>query len=362
MQPTFYCDESGYTGTDWANPDQPVFIHGGWLIPDADAVVHIIKEMDEIRRRYRLRAPELKSGQLLRRHNSSGIFREFFSLGLRHGALPFFQVADKDYLIAAKTVETYFDPAYNHLLPFVFTANAGRKKKIAEGLLHDPALLRRFAELLRAGTRPSESEVRQIGRDLASCLRSAGQATAASWLPEFSAEGIRDIQLEFDAAAWARTTTGHTLWTVLQQLELFLRKQGMTTEVVHDNIVRFDDLLDVIRSMFRPAEKTPIRLLDGRSLPDAFSMITSLELADSKDEPIIQLADILCAHLRIIFTKLKSKIPLSEDERKTAFDLYILMLHLSTWDWNVPIALQQSFAIEIGDRATKTGSATRLPD
>lgn len=36
MDAPFYCDESGYTGTDWSNPDQRVSVHGGWLILNSE--------------------------------------------------------------------------------------------------------------------------------------------------------------------------------------------------------------------------------------------------------------------------------------------------------------------------------------
>jgi len=34
MNATFFVDESGNTGTDWLNKDQPFFVYGGWLIPN----------------------------------------------------------------------------------------------------------------------------------------------------------------------------------------------------------------------------------------------------------------------------------------------------------------------------------------
>ena len=355
MGATFYCDESGNTGTDWGNVDQPIFIHGGWLVRDETSKSQIIAGIRQLRAKHRLGALELKSRQISRRRNSSEIFREFFTLGLKQGALPFFQVADKDYLVAAKAVETYFDPAYNHSLPMAFTANAGRKKKIAEGLLNDPGLLRQFAALLRAGEAPPDEVVRQIGRDVASCLRSVGQEKPASWIPEYTVNEVNDIQEEFNTSAWMRTTTAHTLWSVLQQLEMFLRPRDLAVNVIHDNIVRFDDLLDVVRGMFRPSTGQAIPLLDGRAIQDAFSKITGLDLADSREEPLLQFSDLLCAHLRIIFTKLKGDIALDDEERKTALDLAVLMLEFQTWEWNVPVAMQEAFGGEFGSQAREKG-------
>lgn len=32
MKATFYCDESGTTGKDWSNEQQPFLVYGGWLV------------------------------------------------------------------------------------------------------------------------------------------------------------------------------------------------------------------------------------------------------------------------------------------------------------------------------------------
>ncbi|HMS18904.1 MAG TPA: hypothetical protein PKA37_18845, partial [Planctomycetota bacterium] len=181
------------------------------------------------------------------------------------------------------------------------------------------------------------------------------QEKPASWIPEYTVNEVNDIQEEFNTSAWMRTTTAHTLWSVLQQLEMFLRPRDLAVNVIHDNIVRFDDLLDVVRGMFRPSTGQAIPLLDGRAIQDAFSKITGLDLADSREEPLLQFSDLLCAHLRIIFTKLKGDIALDDEERKTALDLAVLMLEFQTWEWNVPVAMQEAFGGEFGSQAREKG-------
>ena len=127
---TFYCDESGNTGVHWGDPDQPVFVHGGWMIPTSHQDA-LLTELTLIRQRYRLNAPELKWQQLARRANGSAVFRAIFEVMLANAAIPFFHVMDKDYILAAKAVETFFDPAYNHFLPMGFTLAYDIKKDLA---------------------------------------------------------------------------------------------------------------------------------------------------------------------------------------------------------------------------------------
>lgn len=133
MVAVLFCDESGNTGPDWANADQPIFVHGGWLVPD-DAGISLFHDgIARLKHDYNLKSLELKTSRILKRQNSSAILRDFFRLGMDLAAIPLFLAADKAYLLGAKVVETYFDPQYNASLPMAFISNTGRKKSIVEG-------------------------------------------------------------------------------------------------------------------------------------------------------------------------------------------------------------------------------------
>lgn len=96
----FYCDESGYTGTDWANPDQPVFVHGGWLVFD-DRLDELREALATLKRKARIQSPDVKYQHLARRPNPAIAFREFFVEALRASAVPCFQLVDKQYFIGS---------------------------------------------------------------------------------------------------------------------------------------------------------------------------------------------------------------------------------------------------------------------
>lgn len=343
MLTTFYCDESGYTGTDWADPDQRVFVHGGWLVVGSKKD-ELIAGIDELRGRHRLQGKELKWRQLTRRKAPESIFRDFFELMLTHGSLPFFVVADKDYITAGKAIETYFDPAYNHNLPMAFTSDAKTKKSLAECLLSAPMLLRSFARLLHKGKDVTAEEIRQIGSDMADHFSHVGVPSAAATLQDFTEAEIDDIQREFAVDPWARTTTAHTLWRVVQLLEEFVRDRDLHLEIVHDNVVRFDELLELVRGLFRPDSGTDPILINGQPIYTSMPTTRSLDLADSKEEPLIQAADLLCGYLRVLFTKLKDGRDLSEDDESLAQNLAVIHDMFSTWDTNVPETMFAAFA------------------
>lgn len=160
----FYCDESGQTGTNWLDDAQPIVVHGGWLFPEGSEQL-VAEGVSDIRQRYHLNAPELKWGQFGRNGRLTA-FRELFALCLSNGALPILMVMDKRYAIAAKIIETYFDPLYNPHFSAGFTGDFETKKRLAESVHLSPNLVSRFGPLLRRGERPTAEEVTMFAGDL----------------------------------------------------------------------------------------------------------------------------------------------------------------------------------------------------
>lgn len=130
----------------------------------------------------------------------------------------------------------------------------------------------------------------------------------------------------------------------MQHLESFLRPRDLTVEILHDNIVRFDALLDMVRGTFRPSDGSDFTVVGDRVLFHSMPSVTSLELADSKDEPLIQAADLLCGFVRTLFAKLKAGSSITDADRDTAFDLAMIQVEFETWDSNVPDSLLAGFA------------------
>jgi hypothetical protein len=147
---TFYCDESGNTGVNRANPDQPVFTYAGWLVPRGVENA-LISALDGIRERHRIQGGELKWSKIGKRANGAAIFRAMFEFFRQNASVPFFLVADKDYQTAAKIIETFFDPEYNTNLMTGFTSAFRVKKELAEMVLSEQSILGEFAGWLCAG-------------------------------------------------------------------------------------------------------------------------------------------------------------------------------------------------------------------
>jgi hypothetical protein len=348
----FYCDESGNTGAHWGDPDQPTFVHGGWLVPNRSAA-GLATEVVELRRRHNLKAVELKWQHLARRSDAGAIFRDFFRCMTEQACLPFFWVMDKDFITCAKVVETFFDPAYNSHYPPGFATARDIKKELAEAVSHSIDVRSQFAALMRSGERPTAGEVRELAARLADHFEGGNAPMIANSLRGFSDDAISQIQDEFGSDDWLRSTVGHSLPGLTQLLEGFMRKRPVELEIVHDNLVRYEPAFNMIRGMFRPSDGLDVVHVGGEPLYGSMPTVTGLRLADSKAEPMIQMADLLCGFVRTVFTKIKNGAELTACELAVCFHLAMCRDELMVWDANMPERMWKEFA-----RVT-IGGATR---
>lgn len=348
----FYCDESGNTGVHWGDPDQPIFMHGGWLVPVRNTA-KIADGVAQLRGRHRLNALELKWQQVARRAEPAAIFSDFYRLMVDHDCLPFFWVMDKDFITSAKAVETFFDPEYNQHFPMAFTSARDVKKELAEAVADSPEVRGAFARLMRAGERPTAREVRDLAEQLADHFQRGNAPWLAETLRDFSDDAVSQIQDELGAATWMRTTVGHSLPGLAQCLESFMRRRPVEMEIVHDNLVRHEPAFDQIRRMFRASDGTDFIDVGGEPLYYSMPTVTGLRLADSKTEPMLQQADLLCGFVRTVFTKVKRGEELTPSEAAIAFQLALARDELKTWDANMPRWMWEEFA-----RVAMTGAPT----
>jgi hypothetical protein len=171
-----------------------------------------------------------------------------------------------------------------------------------------------------------------------------GATDAAAVLADVTAKGIADIQREFAVDVWLRTTTGHTLFALLQRLEGFLRLNALDVEIVHDELVRFDALFETMRGYFRDADGTGVYQVEDSLMYLAMPTVTGLRMADSANEPLVQAADLLAGFLRSVFTKLKLGEPLNPDAQAVIHDLAMIHDKWYTWDANIPEATWSALA------------------
>jgi len=157
MEATFFIDESGNTGTDWLNNDQPFFTYGGWLIPNqkremVETFLYDYISMEQ--------ASELKSKYVFRRTGGLELFSNIYNrLIYEFSAVPFFKVVDKKFMVAAKMVETFFDCEYNPFVNAYLTHPVELKKALANCIYNyeNKKVLNSFSTLIKNGTHSTDA-------------------------------------------------------------------------------------------------------------------------------------------------------------------------------------------------------------
>ena len=92
-----YLDESGNTGTNMFDENQPFYVYAGWLIKNEDenSIVKYIKESFK-----KVKAQELKSVKILNKYRPE--LYEFIQYAIYNGMYPFYYVFDKKYYLCCK--------------------------------------------------------------------------------------------------------------------------------------------------------------------------------------------------------------------------------------------------------------------
>lgn len=140
-----YCDESGNTGANLLDQEQPLFVAGGWLVRDAfiDATEQHIREY------IRMLASdgiELHSTQLLRNYiGTYGILN--LIKDLQELCLPICQIAEKLMILIGHIFNVFLKPQFNPLMPNSFEDYFEGKRGLMEAVYGLPdGILGEFAE------------------------------------------------------------------------------------------------------------------------------------------------------------------------------------------------------------------------
>ncbi|GIP37916.1 hypothetical protein J31TS4_11960 [Paenibacillus sp. J31TS4] len=298
----FYCDESGNSGGDFWNKDQPVYVLAGWLIKKeerfkVDGIVNKYKE------KYYPYNKELKAKDIIETDKGAIFLVEIFT-HVGQYATPFFYLAEKRYLVAAKLVEAFFDPAHNEQLSDDFTWLNKVKKEIAQKIYDKCySTIDAYAELYK---RPSldllhglhETFVRELElkeeSELANVVRGAiPHLDTILWEEEY---GLTSLPKK------ASKTVNYPVFEALcNLLEHFARQQNIhKIRIFHDEIAQLEKAYLETFNIHRNAGKAIFQYQDGTYSYTHFDRIKTLRFAKSLEEPAIQVSDLLAGFISSI--------------------------------------------------------------
>lgn len=281
-----YLDESGNTGSDWLNEEQPYFVYGGWLINDnnkKDAEALLKKSFPNSK------AIELKTKVLWDRQRDKLLDFIENMINQDWKAIPVILIVNKKYMIAAKLVETCFDPMYNHNLNSSMSYPSVLKKELTDSLSKNTSVIEEFSELIRCGTIEID-RMRSILELVQKHLRNTKSVLSlfADTIDGISDTELNDMVLEFEVLTNYSTEKRWnslvipSLQSLIWNLDAVFGKQDTCLQIKADNLKGFSDVFERFNQIWYNLKKSGI-----------IKFNVNFTMCDSKTEPLIQAADLL---------------------------------------------------------------------
>jgi hypothetical protein len=291
-----YCDESGNTGANLLDQKQPLFVTGGWLVRDAfiDATEQHIREY------IKMLAPkdnELHGTQLLRNYiGTFGILN--LIKDLQELCLPICQIVEKRMLLIGHIFSIFLKPQFNPLVPDSFEDYFEGKRELMEAVYDLPdGVLKEFAEAYDKLDRSLLlASLRNISTALSLRLetRLADLMMGSLLYMDAIIEHHNEGRIYHDSIT-LNTPNVASFHMFFQFLEEIGRKAKIARiTLVHDESPQFVEAFPRIFEQFRDDDSNAEFKEGPRSVVHlGFKSLKDFRFANSKNEPILQAADVL---------------------------------------------------------------------
>lgn len=294
-----YCDESGNSGGNYLDPQQPVYVLAGWSI-EKKQQSRADKIIERFKNTYYPYKEELKGAEILSSNEGQRLTNElFYELG-QAGCVPFFTIAEKRYCVAGKIVEAFFDSEHNENILPVFSWMNGIKKDIAELIYNiSKVSIEKFAQMHK---NPSIESVKDAQLTVMNELTNSGYQKLANVI-DGSSKYIEEILWEETHSQTAMPRKAlhslnlPTFISFIQLIEKANRAAGLKTSLFHDETKQFQEAYPEVFSIYKNARESELILENGMSIITGFRSINSFKMKKSVETPMIQGADLLASFI-----------------------------------------------------------------
>jgi len=343
-----YCDEAGNTGANLLDPNQPLIVTGGWLVLDG-----FIGAAEGVIREYiGLLAPdekELHGIRLLRSEiGTLGILKLVQDLLQACG--PICQIAEKRILLVGHVFDVFLKPGFNPNVPATFEDYFEGKPELLEKVYSLPdQVLIEFARAYETLDRPLLLEsLRNITTSLS--LRLETKLADAMLGSRPYIEAIIEHQMigrvHFDSIT-LNTPNVASFYMFFHSLEHTGRAARIPKiTLVHDESPQFRKVFPWIFNQFRDDDRNDA-FRDGPGplsyVYRGFKSLKEFKFADSKDEPLLQAADVVVSSMYRYALNVYSNKPNSA----TLTEIARLFLDVNN---NVPILMRTTLSKKFADK------------
>ncbi len=291
-----YCDESGNTGANLLDPNQPLLVVGGWFVLDGliEAAERIVREyIDSL-------APgdnEVHGIVLLRsKAGTQGILS--LIQNLQQGCVPICQIVEKRILLVGHIFDVFLKPRFNPNIPDAFEDYFEGKIELAEKVYSLPDNI--LAEFIKAYNTLDRSLLLSSLRNITTALSHGLEIKLADLMlgsgPNINAiiEYNNTGRVHFDSVTLntPNVASFHMFFQSLEHMGRIAEIPKIT--IVHDESPQFVDAFPKIFEESRDDNRNYVFKEGPHSyVYRGFESLKEFRFADSKDEPLLQAADVL---------------------------------------------------------------------
>jgi hypothetical protein len=302
MHATLFCDESGNTGPEYCNEEQPIFVAAGFLIADEHADTCrqlVVTDLADLNRIRQTPVGELKSTLLLR--SGPGRRRAATLLeGLIHaGAVPVLCAMDKHFSLGGRFVDDYLDLADNPRAGPEYCTDRELRRAAATAIGELAIETLRAVEL--ALREPTLANRRSAVRLVVDALRLRGSLDLAyiaeGALIDVSGPAFTTSQSDLSSPDIVRTSTPNVaaFGALLVGADILARQWKVTTtKLIHDETPGFRSTIEHSHWFHSSAHAhDQMARVPHTVMFERVQTIEAPQFVSSISEPLVQAADIL---------------------------------------------------------------------
>lgn len=288
-RPQVWFDESGNTGDDLLNEDQPVFSLASVALSETEAgeVLAPVRAATQ--------AGELKFTKLRRRARSRTALLQMLQSPTLTPATIRIAVVDKPYMVVAKMCDILMEPAwvergwdwYDDENPLKWPSTLHSEAPRVLGRERWLDLQRGFIEAVRA---PSETQALAFAHRVLQALVFMEERDLDDPRVKFPLE-VMFHQAPSELRHYVDDALDPALPCLVEQIAWWSDEIGGFT-VVHDRTITIDRHSERIMALCDPAMEPVAQVIDGRTVSYPLKA-DEIRLAESDESPAVQLADLL---------------------------------------------------------------------
>jgi hypothetical protein len=316
-----YCDESGNSGGNYLDPQQPFYVLAGWMI-ERGLKYRAENRISLFRKEHFPDKLELKGAEILKSNKGQALGNILLTELGQANCTPFFIIAEKRYCVAAKMVEAFLDSEHNERVSPSFSWMNGLKKDIAQ-IIYDisESSIKKFAFAHKS---PSLETLRDAQQTLITELYQNGYFQLAKAI-EGSSKYMQHI-LEEEAYSMnampnkaMHSLNLPTFTAFLQLIEKFTRKQKIKkVRMFHDDTKQFKEAYPEAFNWYASIKKENVEFIlqNGTTILSSLKSLQVFGLQESKNSLMIQGADVLASFINLYCTKTMLNKKISPELKK----------------------------------------------